>query len=280
MPVESRAPGGAWPARNGRPTNLQLDGTMKIIINCDDLGASVRVNNCIFELMEDRRVTSATMMMNGPAVEDAARQIGKYPGCSFGVHLNLTEFAPLTSHPGLRPLLNAKGEFAGVGRRSPRNIPLNAAIREGVYAEWCAQMERARALGVPVSHLDSHHHVHTRFSLLPVLKRVQQEFGIGKVRIRKSVVSLAQPVRLPRRMKNAVWNFLLRKYAGTTTTTGFMAFMAYYERLQAGLGGQGIIELMCHPGGQWFGAEAQLLWGDWRSRLAPDAQLINYNELN
>ncbi len=59
---------------------------MKIIINCDDLGASVTINECIFELMEQRRVTSATLLTNGSAVEDAVRQIGKYPECSFGVH--------------------------------------------------------------------------------------------------------------------------------------------------------------------------------------------------
>jgi predicted glycoside hydrolase/deacetylase ChbG (UPF0249 family) len=280
MPVDGGGLRGTPPAGAGRRAELQQDGTMKIIINSDDLGASVRVNDCIFELMEQGRVTSATLMMNAPAVEDAVRRIGNYVECSFGVHLNLTEFSPLTTHPGLRSLLNGKGEFAGVDLRSPRNIPLNTAIREGVYAEWCAQIERALALGVPVSHIDSHHHVHTRFSLLPVLKRVQRKFGIQKVRIRKSAVRLSQPVRLPFRMQNSAWNFLLRRYSGATTTGAFMAFSAFYERLRMGCGWPGAIELMCHPGGQWFAAETELLRGDWRQELPLDAQLISYNELN
>jgi len=118
---------------------------MRIIINCDDLGANATVNDRILELMEQRRVTSATLMMNAPAIEDAVRRIGNYPYCSFGVHLNATEFAPLSAHPGLRTLLNDEGEFAGNARRDPINIPLSAAACEGVYAEWCAQIERARA---------------------------------------------------------------------------------------------------------------------------------------
>jgi len=72
---------------------------MKIIINCDDLGANAKVNDDILDLMEQRRVTSATLMMNAPAVEEAIGRIGGHRWSSFGVHLNLSAFAPLTSTP-------------------------------------------------------------------------------------------------------------------------------------------------------------------------------------
>lgn len=252
---------------------------MKIIINSDDLGASTRVNNSILKLMDQKRITSATLMMNGPALEDALGRIGKFPQCSFGVHLNLTEYMPLSSHPGLQPLLNDKGEFAGVTRPNPRNIPLNSAIRDGVYAEWCAQIQRALDLGVPISHLDSHHHVHTRASLLGVLKRIQQKFGIRKVRSRRNVSGISRPMRWPLRLRNCSWNFAVRQYVGATTTDGFAAFSIFHERLQAGAGCPETIELMCHPGRDSYAQETELLQGDWLERLGHDAQLISYNEL-
>jgi hypothetical protein len=239
----------------------------------------MEVNNSILDLMGERRVTSATLMMNAPAIEHAVRRIGKYPDNSFGVHLNLTEFLPLSSHPGLRPLLNNNGEFAGNALRSPRNIPLSSTIREGVYEEWCAQIERAFALGVPVSHIDSHHHVHTRLSLLEVLKRVRLRFGINRVRIRHNLPSLSKPIGTSRRARNFVWNFLLRHYVGVKTTDGFAAFSAFHERLKAGLRWQGTIELMCHPGGESFAEETELLRGDWKKQWAKDAKLISYNEV-
>lgn len=252
---------------------------MRIIINCDDLGANTRINNSILKLMEQKRVTSATLMMNGQALEDALGRIGKYPQCSFGIHLNVTQFKPLSSHPGLQPLLNDEGEFTGVGRPSPRNIPLTCSIREGVYAEWCAQIQRALDLGVPISHLDSHHHVHTRASLLGVLKRIQNKFGIRKVRSRRSVSGISRPMRWPRRLRNNSWNFAVRQYVGATTTDGFAAFSTFHERLQAGVGWQGTIELMCHPGRDSYAKETELLQGDWLQRLDPETDLISYNEL-
>ena len=253
---------------------------MRIIINCDDLGASVATNDSILELMGQRRVTSATLMMNAPAVEDAVRRIGSYPESSFGVHLNVTQFSPLSSHQGLLPLLNKKGDFDGFTQRHPRDIPLTSAICEGVYAEWCAQIERALALGVPVSHIDSHHHVHTRSSLLQVLKRIRERFGIHRVRLRHNISGISQPLRAPRRVRNLVWNFVLRYYVGAETTDGFASFSTFYERLQAGLGWQGTVELMCHPGGESFEKETELLRGDWQKRWAKDAQLISYNEIS
>ena len=130
---------------------------MKIIINADDLGLSPAVNHAIFALMEEGRITSATLMANAPAAEEAAQRLARLPRCSFGVHLVGTELRPLSSHPGLAPLLNEKGEFAGNLRR----ISITPAIANGIFAEWCAQIDRALALGVPVSHIDSHHHSHT-----------------------------------------------------------------------------------------------------------------------
>jgi predicted glycoside hydrolase/deacetylase ChbG (UPF0249 family) len=252
---------------------------MRIIINCDDLGASLDVNDRIFELMEQRRVTSATLMMNGPALEDAVQRIGRFRECSFGVHLNLTEFSPLTGQKGLAPLVDDNGDFNGTARPHPRDIPLTASIRARVHAEWCAQIERALALGVPISHIDSHHHVHTRLSLLPVLRHLRQRFGIRKVRLRHNVSRVFHPMSPLRLARNSAWNFVLRRYVGATTTDGFASFSIFHERLQAGLGWHGTIEVMCHPGGKLFAAETELLRTNWQQKLAKDAQLISYNDL-
>src|SRR5208283_3639702 len=68
---------------------------IQIIVNADDLGLSAEVNEAIFRAMEAGVITSATMLSNGPAVIPAARMLHRFPHCSFGVHLNLTEFQRL-----------------------------------------------------------------------------------------------------------------------------------------------------------------------------------------
>ncbi len=249
---------------------------MRIIINCDDLGYSTAVNDSILELMKQVRATSATLMMNAPAVEDAIKRLSSPKENSIGIHLNVTEFSPLSEHPGLRPLLDETGSFSG----SARHIWLNSAVREGVYAEWCAQLERAREFGLTISHVDSHHHIHTRPSLLPVLKRVMDRFGIHKVRIRRNVSGISHPMRSPRRSRNFAWNFALRHYVAAHTTDGFTSFSTFHERLQAGVGWRGSIEVMCHPGSDQFAAESSLLLGEWKEQLTRRAQLISYSQLD
>jgi predicted glycoside hydrolase/deacetylase ChbG (UPF0249 family) len=248
---------------------------VRIIINCDDLGASKEINDSIFDLMEQQRATSATLMMNAPQTEDALRRMRSYPACSFGIHLNGTEFAPLTAHAGLGPLLNEKGEFA----RNLKRIPLTAEVREGIFAEWCAQIERGLAAGVVFSHIDSHEFVHTVPRLFGVLKRIQRKFRIRKVRLTPNVFRPSESRSLRLRASKLAWNFALRHCVPTITTDEFGSFLAFYERLQAGLYSKGSIELMCHPGRKKFEVETELLRGNWKETLAKDAQLISYNEL-
>lgn len=55
------------------------------------------VDSAIFDLMRRRRITPATMLVNGFSVAKAARELSRISACSFGVHLNVTQFEPLTN---------------------------------------------------------------------------------------------------------------------------------------------------------------------------------------
>src|SRR4051794_37160350 len=123
---------------------------MLLIVNADDLGAYEPVNDEVFELMEKGLVTSATVMANGPAFDSAARRIPKFPNCSFGVHLNLTVFAPCGPTAGLEPILDENGHL------SPKltSAPLSRSLRDAVARELAAQVQRVLDAGIPVSHFD------------------------------------------------------------------------------------------------------------------------------
>ncbi|BBF92621.1 ChbG/HpnK family deacetylase [Blastochloris tepida] len=254
----------------------------RLIVNADDLGHSDAVNAAIFALMASGHVTSASLMMNAPAVEAAVREIARFPGRSFGVHLNATDFPPLCRDAGLAVLCDGTGSLHTEWARGRRHLPRRA--RQAVFAEWCAQVERALALGVPVSHLDSHHHLHTHPSLFLVLKRVQRRFGIRRVRLARNLFAAGEHVRPGFAAGTAAWNLALRTIYRTRTADAFTAFRTFHERAQnertrAGLSWQGTLELMCHPGGEMFAAETRLLASDWRETLAGGAELISYHEV-
>jgi len=256
---------------------------MRLIINADDLGINKEVNDAIFGFMLREIVTSATIIANAPQALEALEISRKFSGCSFGVHLNLTEFKPLTDNPDLAPLLTADGEFSG---KSERDVQMTSALREAIFDEWSAQIDCVTSYNQVVSHIDSHHHVHTIPRLFSVLKRVQRKFGIRKVRLSKNIYGPMHPCHAGLLVRKQLWNFALRHYFRTNTTLGFTSFQEFYDLVQKDLISTGlslvkhateVIELMVHPGNPGFRQENCLLSSGWIERR--EFKRISYNEI-
>ena len=248
---------------------------LRLILNADDLGKDSGVNQRIFALLDRGQVTSATLLMNAPAIEEAAQELRRFPRASFGIHLNVTEFVPFTNHPGLALLRGPDGAFVN----NVRKVHLNRATCEAVFQEWCAQVERALTLGIRVSHFDSHRHAHNIPALFLALKRLQVRFGIRRVRLTRNVYGVGEHLALGKRQTKTAWNLALRHLYRTRTTDGFTDFATFHANLAAGVRCSGTHELMCHPGHPRFEEETRLLETSWQPTLVPNAQLITYNEL-
>lgn len=251
---------------------------MRVIVNADDLGSSEDVNEAIFTMMSRGRVTSATIMANGPALEHALRGVEKLSMCSFGIHLNLTECAPLTHGEGLAPILQDGVLVRGAVQKARPTRKLLVAA----YEEWCAQVALLLARGVRISHVDSHHHVHTVPFLLPALKAVMVRFGLRRVRISKNVYSKELPATRRRLLEKRAFNTVLRHAPRVETTSGFTEFQSFYDIARSGERlGHPTLELMVHPGAQSerYARETVLLDGHTVESLVPGARLITYEQL-
>lgn len=248
---------------------------VKVIVNADDLGCTPDVNRAIFDLIDCGRVTSATLMANAPAIEEAAKELKQFPRVSFGVHLNLTEFWPLAPTPGLAPILGADGKF----NNNIRSILLDGRTKQAILTEWCAQIDRLRALGVTLSHFDSHHHVHTVAGLFPVLKALQSRYAVRKVRLTRNLYDVGQKLRPGLRPAKGVWNMALRHIYATRTTETFTSLESFHSQVSHGYRPAGTIELMVHPGNKDFVDETSLLAGPWIEKVEPKLELISYHEL-
>jgi len=245
-----------------------------MVINADDLGASDEINEAIFGLMRLGLVRSSTIIANGNAVESAVRQAAGYPRCSFGVHLNLTEFRPLTSQPELTRLLDSEGRFA---KHALRAMRITAGLREELLVELSAQVEKVSALGLHISHFDSHHHIHTIPALFGVLKRLQKRFGIRKVRASMNLYS--SPLPASSRVAKSIWNAALRRVGRTVTTDVFASVAVFAEVAGRLTSWPSSIELMCHPGAAQYEAETQLLRSDLWNALPQVIEFVSYNQL-
>jgi len=252
---------------------------MNVIMNADDLGLSDEVNEATFGLMSKGLVTSATIMANGPSVRSAIEGSERFPSCSFGVHLNLTELRPLSRHEGLRELLGENGEFNGTLDRTPGRIKAAGPLLSAIADEWCRQIEFIGNAGVQISHLDSHQHVHTIPFVFPVLKYVQAKYGIRKVRsTRNAYRGEGTPSRGTLWAKRA-FQFALTQFYRTRTTAAFMDFSTFYERAVVGKQEWPSAEVMVHPGSSLDVEENRLLCSDWPDRLGGSVRLISYTDL-
>jgi chitin disaccharide deacetylase len=252
---------------------------MDVIINADDLGMSPEVNEAILALVACQKVTSCTLMANGPAFAAAAARIHLYPQCSFGIHLNATEFRPLTTNPDLQGALDANGNFRKANLHRPMGIPLMRAI----WDEWCAQIERAQSHGVNISHIDSHDHIHVRKpQLIYCLKHLQKKYDIAKIRISKNIYSPNYPIKSRALIyKKMLYNYVIKKFYPTITTSGFTDLTTFMDASKSNQVPYNSVELMVHPGNpkQSFVEETDVLVTAWLESLSVNINLISYNEL-
>lgn len=246
-------------------------------MNADDLGISESVNEAIFQGMQRKVVTSATMLANGPAVKFAARELHRFPGRSFGVHLNLTEFEPVCreSSRDLKSILNENQCFNG---NRIREVHISVPMLRAIFREWCCQIETLIQLGVELSHFDAHHHVHTIPQMLPVLRALEKKYKIDKIRISRNMYDESEnPSRMLLAQKWA-FNSALRA-AGFRTTRIFTDLQTFVRKCSSRSPAVSSAELMTHPGSPARDGEADLLEDHWPSKLSYHVALISYKTL-
>jgi predicted glycoside hydrolase/deacetylase ChbG (UPF0249 family) len=162
----------------------RLDGP-RIVINADDLGGTQNVNRAILESFERELISSASIMANMPAFEEALAMVAANAlKDRIGVHLNLTQGAPMSE------AIQREMRFCSPsGQFNPRrrNIwSLTRAEDQAIEAEYSAQIEAVISGGIRPSHLDSHQHFHTQWPVTPILLRLARRYQIPAVRLSRN----------------------------------------------------------------------------------------------
>lgn len=248
----------------------------KIIVNADDFGINTVVTSEIERQIETRLVSSTTVMANGACLGEVKLFAAEHSEISFGVHLCLSEFDSLTKSNGLRlaGLTDESGKFIHKAVFGLKNLS-DETVRKAIREELNAQIDTVESLGFPISHADSHHHVHTIWPLREVFAEVLRSRGIKKVRLGGDFRTMRMRLHL------CLWlqrNKLNKYYQKLFTTTE--GFYSYAEFIDAGwpVREDETVELMCHPGhpGMKFRAEIERM----KQTKKPDGiQIISYNEL-
>ena len=135
---------------------LPRDAKM-LILHADDLGVAHSVNVASLDALDKGAISSASIMMPTPWVKEVADYARTHPNADLGLHLTITSewetyrWGSVESKDKVPSLLDSTGTF-------PSDVAPVAAKAKPVEVEreLRAQVERALALGLRPTHLDSH----------------------------------------------------------------------------------------------------------------------------
>ena len=151
-----------------------------LIVNADDLGISCGTNRAIAAAFEHGVLTSASLMVNMPATDDALRLIRDHPDLQVGLHACLTCGPAVLSRDRVPLLVDEAGyfrhSFTGLWRlfRSGRRAAVLAQVEAELRGQWLAIRRR----GLVLSHIDSHQHVHMLPGVFPIIAALGREVGV------------------------------------------------------------------------------------------------------
>ncbi len=136
----------------------KAEAEYELIIRCDDIGFCHAVNMAIEKVLEEGYVTSVSVIVNGPWLNEAVDILKKHPKVSVGVHLALNsewhqmKWGPVAPVSEVPSLVDANGKFFGTRKKLIDHRPEPAEVEK----ELRAQLDLAFRKGLNVTYCDYH----------------------------------------------------------------------------------------------------------------------------
>lgn len=203
----------------------------RLVVNADDFGRSSPINQGIIEGHQKGIITSTSLMTNREGFKDAVELARKNPKLGIGLHLDLDEFFEVQH--GVGRLLRYKDA----------SLPMSAIVQSAEQ-----QLKAVIATGLPITHVDGHHHSHLRPELFATIAALTAKFKIPVIRYFKGFYEGLYPG------VNMDWVLDLTRRFGLKTVD---TFFAGWEPVESSLPGYRYFqpaqtftvgELMVHPG--------------------------------
>ncbi|MGA8344593.1 MAG: polysaccharide deacetylase family protein [Candidatus Sulfotelmatobacter sp.] len=165
--------------RLGYPPKSKL-----LILHADDLAVAHSEDTASFDALDKHAVTSASIMVPCPWLSEVAAYAKDHPDADLGLHFTLTSewksyrWGPIESKDRVPSLLDPSGYLWP-------DTDHHDLKPEEVEREIRAQIERALAMGIHPTHLDSHMGVlFSRPELFAVYVKVAREYKLPFLAVR------------------------------------------------------------------------------------------------
>lgn len=167
--------------RLGYPPDAKL-----LIIHADDLAVAHSEDSASFDALDRDAATSASVMIPCPWLTEVAAYAKQHPDADLGLHLTLTSEWKTYRWGSVESKDKVPSLFDSSGYLWPEEGSAVQALKsDEVEREIRAQIERALAMGIHPTHLDSHMGVlFARPDLFAVLVKVAHEYKLPFLAVR------------------------------------------------------------------------------------------------
>ncbi|MGE9898927.1 ChbG/HpnK family deacetylase [Mitsuokella multacida] len=153
-----------------------------IIINADDFGRHAEINRAVEEGLVHGCLRSATVMPGGAAFAGAIDIARRHEALGLGVHFTLVDGHPILPPEEIPSLVGSEGDFLPDHTALLKRYLKGGINLEEVRRELAAQLQKVEATGIPISHVDSHQHMHTLPGIIDIVLDLAARAGIRAVR--------------------------------------------------------------------------------------------------
>lgn len=155
----------------------------RLIVNADDFGRSRSINQAVIRAHREGILTSASLMVNEAARDEAVALARENPRLGVGLHLALVCGRSALSCERIPGLVDARGEFSADPVRTGLNYFFQRGLRTQIEDELAAQFARFRATGLQMDHVNGHLHMHLHPVVFDILLHRAVDWGLARIRL-------------------------------------------------------------------------------------------------
>ncbi len=180
---------------SGSPTG------QRVIFNADDFGHSHSINEAVIRAHREGVLTTASLMVNGEAFDEAVALARQHPALGVGLHLTLVAGRATLPPARIPGLVNNEGEFTDQPIAAGLSACFKRSLRPQLEAEIGAQIEKFDATGLLMDHLNGHLNFHLHPTIFAILMHHREAWELPAIRLTRD------PFRLNARLARGRWRY-------------------------------------------------------------------------
>jgi hopanoid biosynthesis associated protein HpnK len=155
----------------------------RLIVTGDDFGLAEPVNEAIERAHREGVLSTASLMVAGPATADAVARARRNPELRVGLHVVVVEGRPVLPREAIPDLVDERGELPTELFRAGVRFFFSPRVRAQLASEIRAQFESFRRTGLALDHVNAHNHLQVHPTVLTLLLEIGREYGSPPIRV-------------------------------------------------------------------------------------------------